>query len=323
MAAPEAPPVTVTPLTVLALGGNALLPPGQPASVAAQRSRLAESCRAVASIASTGVRLVVTHGNGPQVGAALLRSEHASGVAYPWPLDVCVAATQGEVGFLLREALSSALVESRVAREVCTIVTAVTVRSDDPAFATPTKPIGPVYGSREAAVARARGWALVDQPPHGVRRVVASPDPVEVCEYRVIQRLVDAGAIVIALGGGGVPVVWTSHGLRGVEAVIDKDLSSALLAAQMGADTLVLATDVDRVYLDFGTDQAVGLDAMSTSQARRYAAAGQFPAGTMGPKVEAAVRFVEAGGAVAIVTASDRIADALDGRAGTRITKDG
>lgn len=308
---------------MVALGGNALLLPGQPASVAAQRSRLVDSCRAIAAIASTGVRLVVTHGNGPQVGAALLRSEHASGVAYPLPLDVCVAATQGEIGLLVQEALSRELAAAGVSREVCTLLSLVTVRPDDPAFAVPTKPIGPVYGAGEAATARARGWTLVEQPPHGARRVVASPEPVEVYAHQAIQQLVDAGTIVVALGGGGVPVVQTSGGLHGVEAVIDKDLSSALLASRLAADTLVMATDVDRVYLDFGADRARGLDALSTSDARRYAAEGQFPPGTMGPKVEAAVRFVTAGGGVAIVTASDQIAAALDGRAGTRITKDG
>ncbi len=317
------PPPAADPrsLVVLGVGGNALLPAGAAPSIEAQRARVATTCHGIAAAAARGVPLVVTHGNGPQVGAAWLRSEGAPTAAYPWPLDVCVAATQGEIGYLLQSALTGALAARGIDRPVCTVVTQVLVREDDPAFRHPTKPVGPVYAAAEAAALRARGWTLAERPPHGWQRVVASPEPHDVLEREAIRRLVRLGTVVVAAGGGGIPVVRNGDELRGVEAVVDKDLTSAQLAGHLGARMLVLATDVDRVYLDFGTGRERGLDTLTAAEARAHAAAGHFPPGTMGPKVDAAVRFVEGGGDVAVITALDGLVDALDGRAGTRVTR--
>jgi carbamate kinase len=313
----------MTPPTVLiAIGGNALIRAGEPATVAAQRRHVAEACRAIGEVAADGWRVVITHGNGPQVGAALLRSERAAPEAYPLPLDVCVAGTQGEIGFLLQQALGEVLTARHIQRPVATILAQVVVGADDPAFARPTKPIGPFYTPADMAARRAIGWALVEEPPYGYRRVVASPEPLEVIEEAVIRTLVDADVVVITLGGGGIPVVRDGHRLRGVEAVVDKDLASALLARRLQVDRLVLSTDVDRVYLDYDGPGASGLDTVTTVELRGFAEAGHFPPGTMGPKVEAALRFVDAGGREAIVTAHDRIALALQGRAGTRVVAD-
>ena len=314
--------VAMQPTLLIAIGGNALLQAGEPATVARQRARVAETCRAIADIVSPGWRIVITHGNGPQVGAALLRSERAAQDAYPLPLDVCVASTQGEIGFLLQQSLAEALAERNLQRQVCTLLTQVVVEPDDPAFANPAKPIGPFYSRAEATARQSLGWAMVDEPPHGYRRVVASPEPLEIVEEPVIRTLVEAGVVVITLGGGGIPVVRSGHRLTSVEAVVDKDLASALLATRLQVDRLVLSTDVDRIYLDFGTPNARGLDHVTCRDLRNYAAAGHFPPGTMGPKVEAVLRFVEAGGREAIVTSHDALASALAGRTGTHVTVD-
>jgi carbamate kinase len=263
--------------------------------------------------------VVVTHGNGPQVGAGLIRSELAAREAYPLPLDVCVANTQGEIGFLLQQALGAALGAADVRRPVATVLAQVAVARDDPGFARPTKPIGPFYSRTEAEARRALGWVMVEVPPHGHRRVVASPEPLEIVEEPVIRTLVEAGIVVITLGGGGIPVVRNAHRLTGIEAVVDKDASSALLAIRLRVDRLVLATDVDRLYLDFGTASARGLDRVTCDDLRRFAAAGHFPPGTMGPKVDAAIRFVEAGGREAIIAAYDALEAAIAGGRGTHV----
>ena len=204
-------------------------------------------------------------------------------------------------------------------RSIATVVTQVVVDGGDRAFARPTKPIGQFYSAEAIAARRDRGWTIVEEPPHGWRRVVPSPEPLRVVEEPAIRALVDANVIVITLGGGGVPVVQGSRGLAGVEAVVDKDLASSLLATRLRLDRFVLATDVEGVYLDFATPRARRLDEVTSDDLRRYAALGQFPAGTMGPKVEGALRFVEAGGSDAIVTSYDRLNLALQGRAGTRV----
>lgn len=307
---------------LIAIGGNALLKAGEPVTIAAERAHVAETCRAIARIVSNGWRMVITHGNGPQVGAQLRRSELAAREAYPLPLDVCVASTQGEVGFLLQQALGEALNLASVRRPVATLLAQVVVAPDDEGFARPTKPIGPFYSQAEAEARQSLGWAMAEEPPHGYRRVVASPEPLEIVEEPVIRTLVETGVVVITLGGGGIPVVRDGYRLTGVEAVVDKDLASALLAKRLQVDRLVLSTDVDRIYLDFGTPSARGLDHVTCDALRHYAAAGHFPPGTMGPKVEAALRFVEAGGREAIVTSHDALEAALAGRTGTHITVD-
>jgi carbamate kinase len=307
------------PTVLIAIGGNALMPPSESPTASAERTRVAETCRAIGDVVSKGWRVVVTHGNGPQVGAALLRSERAAAEAYPLSLDLCVASTQGEVGYLVQQGLGSELAARGVRRPIATVVTQVVVDPHDRAFARPTKPIGPFYSATDMAARRGRGWTLVEEPPHGWRRVVPSPAPLEIIEASVIRALVDANVVVITLGGGGIPVVRHAHALTGVDAVVDKDLASALLARRLQVDRLILATDVDRIYLDFGTPKARGLDEVTVEDLRRYAAAGQFPAGSMGPKVEAVLRFIENFKQEAIVCSLDELRTALAGRAGTRI----
>lgn len=282
---------------LIAIGGNSLLPAGEPADVATERAHVADTCGALAAIVKRGWRVVVTHGNGPQVGAALRRSELARAEAYPLPLDICVASTQGEIGVLLQRGLSEALAAHGIARPVATVLSQVAVAANDPAFLRPTKPIG----------------------LHGFQRVVPSPEPLEIVEEPVIRALVGTGAVVIALGGGGVPVVKRGARLEGAKAVVDKDLASALLAMRLGVDVFVMSTDVDGIYLQFATPGARRLGDVTADELRRYAAEGQFPAGSMGPKVEAGLRFVAATGREAIVTSPDRLVAALEGRAGTHI----
>lgn len=307
------------PTVLIAIGGNALVRPSEAPTASAERTRVAETCRAIGDVVSNGWRVVMTHGNGPQVGAALLRSERAAGEAYPLSLDLCVASTQGEVGYLLQQGLGSELAARGVRRSIATVVTQVVVDRHDPAFARPTKPIGPFYSVADLGVHRARGWTLVEEPPHGWRRVVPSPEPLEIVEESVIRALVDANVAVITLGGGGIPVVRDAYCLTGVDAVVDKDLASALLAKRLQVDRLILATDIDRIYLDFGTPKARGLDEVTVEDLRRYAAAGQFPAGSMGPKVDAVLRFVESFAREAIVCSLDQLRATLAGHAGTRI----
>jgi carbamate kinase len=307
------------PSVLIAIGGNSLLRAGEPATVQAERAHVTAFARAVADVVAGGWHVVLTHGNGPQVGAELLRSECAPREAYPLPLDVCVACTQGEIGFLLQQAVTMALAARGIARPAVTLLTQVVVAANDPAFSRPSKPIGPYYTSEAAETRRREGWSLVEIPGRGFRRVVASPEPQQIVEQDAIQTLVEAGDVVIALGGGGIPVVRTGGELKGIEAVIDKDLASAVLAARLGVDAFVIATDVDRIYLDYGRPQARGLDVVRTPELRRYAAAGMFPPGSMGPKVEAALRFIEGGGREAIVTSHEYLAAALGGRGGTHI----
>jgi len=305
------------PTVLIAIGGNALIRADEPTTAGTERTHVAETCRAIADVVSNGWRVVITHGNGPQVGAALLRSERAAAEVYPLSLDLCVASTQGEVGYLLQQGLGSELEARGIRRSIATVLTQVVVSHDDPAFVRPTKPIGPFYSA--ADMAACRGWMLVDEPPHGWRRVVPSPEPLEIIEEPIIRALIDANVVVVTLGGGGIPVVRNARALTGVDAVVDKDLASALLATRLQVDRFVLATDVDRIYLDFGTAHTRGLDEITAADLRRFAAAGQFPSGTMGPKVDAALRFVESVGRDAIVCSLDQLAAAVAGRAGTRI----
>jgi len=286
-----------TPLVVVAVGGNSLLRSHELATLDRGRTRVDETCRALAEVAAAGVRLLVTHGNGPQVGAALRRTELARDEVYPLPLDLCVASTQGEMGVLLQQALAAALADRGIDAPVAALVSQAVVGRGDPAFRHPTKPIGLA----------------------GARRVVPSPEPLEIVEQPVVRALLDAGVIVIALGGGGVPVIRCGSRVEGIEAVVDKDLASALLAIRLGADLLVLVTDVDGVYLDFATPAARRLGEVTPRQLRRYAEDGHFPPGSMGPKVEAALRFATATGGEAVVTSVDRLSAALAGEAGTRV----
>ena len=293
-----------------ALGGNALLQRGEPADASHQRRNVAAAAAALATIAAEH-ELVVTHGNGPQVGLLALQAEAYADVA-PYPLDVLGAESEGMVGYLIEQGLRNRL----PGREAATLLTQVVVDRHDPAFGVPTKPIGPVYGPAEARrLAAERGWAL-DRDGQAWRRVVASPEPLRIVELAAIRLLVESGTIVICAGGGGVPVIEDSDGgLEGAEAVIDKDLAAALLARELGADALLLLTDVDAIELDYHTPAARPLGDTTPTQLRSL----DLPSGSMGPKAEAAARFIEGGGKLASICSLARAADALAGEAGTLV----
>ena len=306
---------------VLAIGGNALQPPGESPDVAIMHKRIRETARAVADLADGDVRLVLTHGNGPQVGSLLLQAEETRGRVPAPPLDVLGAETQAQIGYLLQQALGNELARRGRGTGVATVVTQVVVDPDDPAFHNPTKPIGPTITTEtEAMIKRARGWNLLPDARGGWRRVVPSPRPIEIVELAAIRALLAAGQVVIAAGGGGVPVVRRGTDLVGVEAVIDKDLAAGVLARDLAAERLVLVTDVERVALDFKKPGQRFLDHLTVAQAREYLKEGQFPAGSMGPKIEAAVEFVLRGGKEAVIGGLVRLREALAGTSGTRIT---
>ena len=311
-------------LLVVALGGNAMQEPDGEDSVEADFARTAVTADRLAQVAARGWRLVITHGNGPQVGNHLLRSElgYFHGEVPLLPLDVCVADTQGGMGYMLQQCLSNALHRLDLPAVAASVVTQVLVERDDPAFQAPSKPIGEVIPAERAETLREIGWVLAeDGHRHGFRRVVASPEPKEIIEAGAIKAMVDEGVVVIAGGGGGVPVVATAEGdLRGVPAVVDKDYAAALLAADLGADGLLVLTNVDRVRLDYDQPSERVIEEMTVEEARRHGASGQFPAGSMGPKVEAVCRFVEATGRVGAIASIDDAAAALERSAGTRIT---
>ena len=305
---------------LIALGGNAMTAPDGRAEPADQLAAVARAVEPIADLAARGVDVLITHGNGPQVGNLLVKNELAAAVVPPVPLDWCGAQTQGTIGFILLNALERALAARGVRRPAAAVVTRTLVDADDPGFTRPTKPIGRYLPADEVKVLIEHGQVWEDRGPRGWRRVVASPAPVEVLDAPAVAALVAGGFVVVAAGGGGIPVVREPDGgLRGVEAVIDKDLGAALLGRTVGADVLVIATDVEAVMLDFGTPDQRPLGEVRVAELRGYAADGQFASGSMGPKVDAICRFVEAGGERAVITSLDRIADAVDGRTGTQL----
>ncbi len=308
---------------VVALGGNAILQPGHKGTFDEQNEAVKFTCDELAELVEHGNNLVVTHGNGPQVGNILIRHELASKVVPPMPLDVCGAESQGQIGYMIQRNLRNALRLRRIDREVVTIITQTIVTPDDPAFRNPTKPIGPFYSRDEAMRAMAeKGERWVEDSGRGWRKVVPSPDPLAIVESEALKQLLLAGSIVIASGGGGIPVVEGPDGkLRGVEAVIDKDLAAQRLAAAAGADVLMILTDVHKASLNYRTPNQKDLDKVTSDQARQYIAEGHFSPGSMLPKVLAAVRFVEGGGDFAIICSLQEAIEALEGRAGTRIVR--
>jgi carbamate kinase len=307
---------------LIALGGNAMTGRGGSATPRDQGRAIEQAMQHVAELVAGGVEVVLTHGNGPQVGNLLVKNELAASVVPPVPLDWCGAQTQGTIGFLILDALDRALATRGVERPVAALVTRTRVDAADPGFTAPTKPIGRYLPRTEAQVLLEHGQTWEDRGAKGWRRVVASPEPLEILDAPAIRALGEAGFIVVGAGGGGIPVVREPDGrLRGVEAVIDKDLAAALLARQVAADVLVIATDVDHAILDYGTPDARPLGHVTPEQMRAYAAAGQFASGSMGPKVEAAVRFVEQGGRRSVITSLQRIAEAVSGDAGTTVAR--
>jgi len=311
----------VRPLAVVAFGGNALLPPDGDGSQAEQQRLAEEAARWLLPILNRGFEVIIVHGNGPQVGNILIQVEEAAQRIQPQTLDVCVAQTQGSMGFLLETALANVLGPAGFAKEIVTIVTTVEVDAADPAFGKPTKPIGPFFDrARAEELAQSRGWAIVEDAGRGWRKVVPSPRPKAIRNTEIIAWLVNRGKIVIAGGGGGVPVVIDDAGrMRGVEAVIDKDYVASLLAANLAADLFVVLTGVPQVYRDFGKPTQKALASVSASEARVLYDAGQFPKGSMGPKIDAALKFVEAGGREVLITNAESLSAALDGKSGTYV----
>lgn len=309
----------VRPLAVVAFGGNALLRPEDPGTTAAQLARAREAVRHLLPILGRGYELVVVHGNGPQVGAVLIQNEEAASKIPPQTLDFCVAQTEGSIGFLLELAFANELPPAGFRKEVVTIVTLVEVDAADPAFQNPSKPVGPFFSAERAQVLREeQDWIMAEDAGRGWRKVVASPRPREVRGVEVVAALINRGHIVIAGGGGGVPVVVTEDGeVRGVEAVIDKDYAASMLAAQLSADLFIILTGVERVSRDFGKPSEEPLSVVDIATARRLLREGQFPAGSMGPKIDAAIRFIEAGGREVLITRAESLAEALEGRTGT------
>jgi carbamate kinase len=307
---------------LIAIGGNSLIRAGEKGTIAEQLANTRRTAEAIVQIIRAGFHVVVTHGNGPQVGAALLRSERAAEHVYTHPLDVCDATTQGEIGYLLQQSLQAALAEAGLTTPVATVVTQVVVSSTDPAMEHPTKPIGPFYSEREAQVKRQQfGWAIIEDAARGYRRVVPSPEPLEIVEEGVIRRLIDTGVLVIAVGGGGIPVVRRGRVLHGVEAVIDKDRASALLASRLKSDYFIISTDADRVYVNYKKPDQQPLGRVTAAEVEGYYRDGHFPPGNMGPKVQSALRFLRDGGREVIITSCERLLDAVRGDAGTHIVR--
>ena len=310
---------------LVALGGNAMTAPDGAAGPGEQRAAVEQAMDAVAELVAEGVDVVLTHGNGPQVGDQLAKDELAAAALLPLPpvpLDWCGAQTQGAIGVLVLNALDRALAARGIHRGVAVVVTRTLVDPADPGLARPTKPIGRHAPAGEAQRYVARGQTWEDRGERGWRRVVACPEPLRVLEVPAVEALTEAGFLVVAAGGGGVPVVRDPDGtLRGVEAVIDKDLAAVVLGRALGVDVLCIATDVEAAVLGFGSSRARALGRVSPEELRRHAAAGHFAAGSMGPKVEAAARFVETGGQRAVITSLRRLAAGVRGGAGTIVEK--
>jgi carbamate kinase len=307
---------------LIAVGGNSLIRVGERGTIEEQLANAHQTARKITQLVADGWRVVITHGNGPQVGAALLRSERAAGEAYTQPLDVCVANTQSEIGYMLERGLQCELRRAGFYMPVMTILTQVRVSPDDPALTNPTKPIGPFYTQKVAeGKIKQHGWTMVEDAARGYRRVVASPQPLEILELEVIRQILDLGIIVIALGGGGIPViVGEDHSVIGVEAVIDKDRASSLLATGLGVDTFVISTDIDQVYVNYRQPTQRAVKRATADLMEHYLNENQFAAGSMGPKIEAAIRFVRNGGRDVFITSCDQMVEAVRGKAGTHIT---
>jgi carbamate kinase len=312
-------------IAVVAFGGNALLPAESDGTQEEQEARAKDAARWLVDVVEKDYELVVVHGNGPQVGNILIQVEQSVLQIPPQSLDVAVAQTQGSVGFLLQAAIRNELLSRGIGRDVVTLLTEVEVDPDDPAFAKPTKPVGPfVSRFRARVLEKERGWTLVEDAGRGFRKVVPSPKPRRILNFEVVRRLLTGSTVVIAAGGGGIPVVPTAEGgSRGVEAVVDKDYAAALLASQLKADLFVVLTGVPRVMKNFGKRSAAPLRTLTSGEARRLLKQGHFPPGSMGPKIDAALRFLESGGKSVLVTDAPHLREALEGRDGTTIVAGG
>jgi carbamate kinase len=306
-------------IAVVAVGGNALIQQKGKESIADQYAAASETMGYVAEMIAAGWDVIVTHGNGPQVGFALRRSELASGELPPVPMDYCGAETQGWIGYMFQKALHNVFAERGIQKHAATVVTQCLVDTADPAFQKPTKPIGSFMSQEQAEKLKAEGKNVVEDAGRGWREVVASPQPKEIVEAAAIKDLIDKGFTVIACGGGGIPVIKEGGQLKGVAAVIDKDFASSLLAGEIGAELLLISTAVEKVAIRFNTPEQKNIDKMSVGEAEQYISEGHFAAGSMLPKVQAAIRFVKGGGKQALITDPPNMARALKGETGTWI----
>ena len=313
---------------LIALGGNAIKQAHEKGTYEEQMRNVERTCEQLVEIIKRGYRVAITHGNGPQVGALLIQQEEGVKLGVPpQPMDVCGAMTQGQIGYMLQQVLQNKLREEGIDIPVVTVITQVLVDKDDPDFKDPSKPVGPFFDEETAEKYRKeRGWIIKKVKPVGdkpYRRVVPSPDPIRTIEARPIRLLFENGVVVIASGGGGIPVIDDNGRLRGVEAVIDKDLAGERMAEVIGAEIFMILTDVEKVKLNFGKPNERDIDRMTVSEAKKYMEEGHFLPGSMGPKVKACIRFLEeAGGEMAIITALDKAVDALEGKTGTVIVPD-
>lgn len=308
---------------VVALGGNAMILPGQRGTIREQVANIRSSINDVATLITEGWETVITHGNGPQVGDMLLMVEAARGRVPELPLGVCVADTEGAMGYMIQQALLNHFRQQGIRSGVVTIITQMLVDKDDPAFENPTKPVGPYMSAAEAEEFHTRrAWEFMEVSEQGFRRAVPSPQPIEIVEKETIRRLLDAGEVVIAAGGGGIPVAEGEDAtLEGVDAVIDKDFAACVLARDVSAQYLAMLTGVDHAYLHFGTPRQTPLPRLTVAEAEAYLAEGHFPPGSMGPKVQAAVRFLKDGGKEALIASVEGLRSAILGEGGTRITR--
>ena len=307
---------------VIALGGNAILKAHQKGIVEEQLENIRITWEQILEIIAEGHKIIITHGNGPQVGNLLIQQEEAHSRVPAMPMDICGAMSQGEIGYMLEQVLHNLLQAKGVNRDILSVITQVMVDSEDPAFKNPTKPVGPFYDAEvKERYEREKSYIIKEVKPGNdrpFRRVVPSPNPLRILEAKALKRLVDAGIIIIASGGGGIPVAMDSEGnYHGVEAVIDKDLAGEKLAEAVIADLLLILTDVEKVFLNFGTPKQRALDLVRLEKAKAYQREGHFSPGSMGPKVEACLRFLEFGGERAIITSLDKASSALEGKAGT------
>ncbi|HEK84790.1 MAG: carbamate kinase [Candidatus Saccharicenans sp.] len=308
-------------IALIAFGGNALLPEDQKGLQEEQMRNAQKAAEMMVQIIKKGYELIVVHGNGPQVGNLLIQMEEASNKVPPFSLDVCDAMTEGSMGFMLEKAIINELRRNSIDKDVATVITQVVVDKDDPAFQKPTKPVGPFYPKfRAQQLRRQKKWTMVEDAGRGYRKVVPSPKPIDIVPKWIIRDLVMSGRVVIAAGGGGIPVILNSRGLyEGVEAVIDKDYASSLLAREVGAELFIILTGIPRVYYNFGQPDQKPLSVITVEEAKKYLAEGQFPAGSMGPKIKAAIEYIEAGGKEVLITSASHLRAALINRSGTRI----
>jgi carbamate kinase len=308
---------------VIALGGNALIKPGDKGTIEDQERNIASSLDGIIKLIHEGHQVIITHGNGPQAGSRLIRNEMAETEVYPDPLVICVADTQGSMGYMIEQGLMNCLSRAGERPRVATLVTQIEVNPNDPAFKKPTKPVGPFYNQQKALAKMKTGWKMVEDSGRGYRRVVPSPMPLRVLNPEALNTLLEAGFTVITGGGGGIPVYRKEKkGFVGIDAVIDKDLASVMIAKTINADMVIILTGVDKVAVNYKSDNPTWLDTMTSREAESYLAQGEFPAGSMGPKIRAAVDFVKNDpGKTVLITSENKLIEALEGQTGTKIVQ--